>query len=465
MTTRRGRRVRPLGAFERTIDYYMHCNPVQFSLVAEVEGQVSPRALGAALAAVQDRHPLLRVAVDRSGKEPVFRASEGAIPLTVAADGTPWRSVVAAEQTRPIPASPGPLARAVLVPGGTHDAVVLTFAHQIADGVGGLRALQDVVAVLGGAVLAPSTLPETQEDLLARAFEERDPDSEATGAAAAAAAGGGAVGAVAGAGGGPADAAVPAAAATDTGAAVTGGSASGTPPEEDERMGAPGELAPFSGRVPHVDALALDEGLTERLVRRCRKEQTSVHAALCAAAAQVFHRRGREFVRVLSPMDLRRAARLPDQVVVRFAGARTASRAEDAHDFWALSRDTSRSLAGQRTLDALKAGAAAIAAHAPGSPEEAEAMMTAATAADIQITNLGVADPAPAPDADANSAHALSALWGPAQITQLRGEHILGVVTVGGRLRMTELTHDPVGGLLPEIAAVLAASCAETPHD
>ncbi|MBI0318990.1 hypothetical protein [Streptomyces javensis] len=25
----------------------------------------------------------------------------------------------------------------------------------------------------------------------------------------------------------------------------------------------------------------------------------------------------------------------------------------------------------------------------------------------------------------------------------MRGEHILGVGTVGGRLRMTELTHDP----------------------
>ncbi|MBB4783178.1 hypothetical protein [Streptomyces rapamycinicus] len=148
-------------------------------------------------------------------------------------------------------------------------------------------------------------------------------------------------------------------------------------------MRAIGELTPFAGRTPHVDTLALDRGLTTRLVRRCRQERTSVHAALCAA-----------------------------------------------------------------------------------------------TAADIQITNLGVAHPSgEGPSGEGlsgqspsrqspsrQSPRGLSALWGPAQITQLRGEHILGVVTVGGRLRMTELTHDPVPGLVAGMGAVLAEACAETPQ-
>ncbi|MGW7271792.1 hypothetical protein ACWGH5_14825 [Streptomyces sp. NPDC054864] len=85
-----------------------------------------------------------------------------------------------------------------------------------------------------------------------------------------------------------------------------------------------------------------------------------------------------------------------------------------------------------------------------------EAMMGAATAADIQITNLGAAEPRP------RSTSTLTALWGPGQITQLRCEHVLGVVTVAGRLRMTELTHDPVAGLVGDIAAVLAEACAES---
>ncbi|MFJ1800573.1 hypothetical protein [Streptomyces sp. NPDC088180] len=86
-------------------------------------------------------------------------------------------------------------------------------------------------------------------------------------------------------------------------------------------------------------------------------------------------------------------------------------------------------------------------------------MMAAVTAADIQITNLGAAEAyGPVPSS-------VTALWWPAQITQVRGEHVLGVVTVGGRLRMTELTHDPVAGLLPEMAAVLAQACEASDRD
>ncbi|MFI6377377.1 peptide synthetase [Streptomyces sp. NPDC050546] len=418
-----GRVVRPLGAFERTIDFYTHRNPVQFSLVAELDHRVSARTLASALAALRDRHPLLGVAVDRTAPEAVFRACEGAIPHETAADGTPWQSVVAVEQTRPIPPEPGPLARAVLVPRESGCAVVLTFAHQIADGVGGLRALLDLVAALGGEELARGDVPQAQEELLARVGTAADSGETATGT--------------------PAD---------------SGETATSTPAEDDERMSAVGELVPFSGRRPHVDALALDQGLTARLVRRCRQERTSVHAALCAAATVVLHRRGREFVRVLSPVDLRRAAGLPDEVVVRFAGARTGSATHGVEGFWTLSRRTRASLSRQRTPAALAAGAAALAAHPPSGSGDAEAMMTAATAADLQITNLGVAHPS------RQGPCALSALWGPAQITQLRGEHVLGVVTVGGRLRMTELTHDPVPGLVPEMGAVLAEACAESPR-
>ncbi|MFK4066601.1 hypothetical protein [Streptomyces sp. NPDC029674] len=220
-------------------------------------------------------------------------------------------------------------------------------------------------------------------------------------------------------------------------------------------MNAPGELTQFSGRSPHVSALALQRGLTARLVTRCRTEGVSVHAALCAAACTVFHRAGRPRVRVLSPIDLRRSAGLPDAVANRFAGARTASEASQAGDFWELARHHHEALAHRRAPQVLKAGSEALAQQPPATPEEAEAMMTVATAADIQITNLG------AVQTPAHDRTCLTALWGPAQTTQLRGEHVLGVATFRGRLRMTELTHDPVAVLLPDMVAVLARQCAE----
>lgn len=178
-------------------------------------------------------------------------------------------------------------------------------------------------------------------------------------------------------------------------------------------MNAPGELTPYTARAPHVSALALQGGLTARLVTRCRAENVSVHAALCAAASTVFHRAGRRQVRVLSPIDLRRAAGLPDAVANRFAGARTESQASQAEHFWELARHHHQDLEHQRTPQMLKAGSEALAQQAPVTSEEAEAMMTVATAADIQITNLGVVQ------ASEHNRTCLTAVWGPAQTTQL----------------------------------------------
>ncbi|MGW7089039.1 phthiocerol/phthiodiolone dimycocerosyl transferase family protein [Streptomyces sp. NPDC054871] len=401
--------VRELGAFERTIDLYMHRNPVQFSLVAEIDRKVSQETLARALRGVQARHPLLRVSVDRRAPQARYQWAEGPIGVETAAEGTPWQAVVAGEQTRPIAPEPGPLMRTVLIPAEAGSVIVLTFAHQITDGSGGTRVVADLVAALdgiteGGEPVSGQDVPPAQEDLL-RALDAATPTLG--------------------------------------------------PPPQEELVHEPGELTPFSGRAPHVSAVALQRDLTARLVSRCRTEGVSVHAALCAGACTVFHRAGRTRVRVLSPIDLRRAAGLPDAVANRFAGAKTASEASQAGDFWELARHHHQALERQRAPRVLKAGSEALAQQPPATPEEAEAMMTVATAADIQITNLGVVE------MPADGRTCLTALWGPAQTTQLRGEHVLGVATVGGRLRMTELTHDPVAVLLPDMATVLAQQCVE----
>ncbi|MFD5747583.1 hypothetical protein [Streptomyces sp. NPDC127033] len=59
MTTSRGEVIRPLGAAERTIDFAMRKNPLQFSLVAEIDRPVPEAELAGALAELCLRHPLL----------------------------------------------------------------------------------------------------------------------------------------------------------------------------------------------------------------------------------------------------------------------------------------------------------------------------------------------------------------------------------------------------------------------
>ncbi|MBM7438649.1 hypothetical protein [Streptomyces sp. HB132] len=110
---------RELGAFERTIDLYMHRNPVQFSLVAEIDRKVSEQTLARALQKVQAQHPLLGVSVDRSAPQARYRWADDPIRIETATEGTPWQAVVAGEQTRPIAPKPGPLMRTVLIPAET----------------------------------------------------------------------------------------------------------------------------------------------------------------------------------------------------------------------------------------------------------------------------------------------------------------------------------------------------------
>ncbi|WP_252934568.1 MULTISPECIES: phthiocerol/phthiodiolone dimycocerosyl transferase family protein [unclassified Streptomyces] len=313
--------VRGLGAFERTIDLYMHRNPVQFSLVAEIDRKVGEQTLARALRKVQAQHPLLRVSVDRRAPQARYRWAEGPVSIETAAEGTPWQAVIAREQTRPITPEPGPLMRAVLIPAETGSFIVLTFAHQITDGTGGIRVVADLVAALDGDEESDRPtpgpdVPPSQETLL-QALDAATPP----------------VG-----------------------------------PPQDEPVNAPGGLTRFSGRAPHVSALALQGGLTARLVTRCRAEGVSVHAALCAAASTVLHRAGRTRVRVLSPVDLRRAAGLPDAVANRFAGARTVSEASQAGEFWKLARHHHQALERQRAPQVLKAGSQALARHAARHP-------------------------------------------------------------------------------------------------
>ncbi|MDQ2738315.1 MAG: hypothetical protein M3Y35_06810, partial [Actinomycetota bacterium] len=118
--------------------------------------------------------------------------------------------------------------------------------------------------------------------------------------------------------------------------------------------------------------------------------------------------------------------------------------------FWTLARDASRQLDTARRPQALRAAALGLAAFAPTTPEAAETAMLAATGADIEITNLGVAR---------FEGSTVTALWGPTMTTQVDGEQIFGVVTQGGVLRMVNTTRTPLDGLVTHIGELLTFAC------
>jgi len=102
---------RPLGAFENIFAAYNETAITNFTLMAELEGEISKPAVERALAQVQARHPLLAVGI-RHGADGrrVFVRSERPIPLTELPTGAvPWELAAGLEIRRAFDVEQGPL--------------------------------------------------------------------------------------------------------------------------------------------------------------------------------------------------------------------------------------------------------------------------------------------------------------------------------------------------------------------
>ena len=405
--------VRPLGAIERMLHRHSEGYPIHFSVAAELTGAFTPSQLQAALAAVQQRHPLLRVHIeDQPGTRLGFYqpAVVPAIPLAVfeASDGYTWQQLAATEVSRRFDPRVAPLVRAVLLrQGPTVATLILSFDHTVADGLSAVFVLEDILAVLNGRELAALPTTRSQEEWLAAL-----PSGLPTG-----------------------DAPAPA-------------------PPVDERLSALVNLAPFTGAAPDLSTLTLNEAFTSRLVQRCRTEQTTVHAALVAATTQVLMKAGhREVVRVFSPFNFRKLlGEGMRDCGVYFNAARTGFLPEQTQDFWELARLTSAALAQARSEAGTRGVSAAIAQFIPAevTPEAATGFVQQALSCETLMSNLGVLD------IPASGAVQAAAVWGPIMLGRFQDESMLGIATLHGQLRLACASPAPIPNFLPLIQAQLA---------
>src|SRR5262245_13042543 len=162
--------LRPLDSLEHLFWLTDQYRPFHFTVTAQVFGETSVRLWREALARLQERHPLLSVAIDRqSGGIPRFRrVAATPIPLRVVHDDpqSRWEVEVAAELATPFALSDAPLVRAVLIHAADNAAFTLVAHHSIADGMSLAHAVSDTLRALSGAVLEPLPLSPSQEDLL-----------------------------------------------------------------------------------------------------------------------------------------------------------------------------------------------------------------------------------------------------------------------------------------------------------
>jgi hypothetical protein len=406
--------VRPLGAYERVFHRFMEVFPMHFSLAAELAGSFGPEQLRQALVAVQHRHPLLSVHLeDHPGTRLGYYrpAVVPPIPLAVLDTDWSWEQVAAEELVTPFDPATAPLLRVVLLRQGPAAAtLVLTFDHTIADGKSAVFVLQDIVTVLNGQPLSVLPVPPARETLLARQPAPA---------------------------GGPAE--VPGAPAPDW-------------------LMAPGTLRPFDGARPAVTSLAFSKSLTSQLVQRCRAEQTTVHAALVAAASLVLGSVGqRQHVRVMSPIDIRELLGVERDCAMYFNSTRTAYSAEQPQAFWEVARATSAQLTPGRAEPMTRFIAAMMEQLIPVEAEHdaAKNLFTGGNSFELFISNLGRLD---IPETGLIRP---TAIWGPVILTQLQGELSLGVATLHGQLRLVNTSHAPIPDFLVLIQDLLATQLSE----
>jgi hypothetical protein len=402
--------VRPLGTLERFFYRYSERNPDLFIFAAEFGTALAPDDVARALAAVQRRHPLMSVHVEEHQHCGLgfFRTdSVGPIALSVhETDPTQWQPYALAELGWPFDQGKGPLVRATLLVGADRSTVLLTFDHTIADGISSSLVMDDLVRALNGAQLDCQPEPPTIEDLTERNL--------------------------------PAPQEFP--------------SVDDVP--ADPRMLRPAQVRRFDGNPGALHTVELGKEKTSRLVRLCRSEGVTVHSALATATALVrAELTGEDYIRALTPINVRDSIGAQDDCAVYIGFGITRVAPKDGKTFWEHARAVAADLKQMRTTQAVVNGVSGLNEVLPpgAGVEVAEQFITTAVPADMMITNLGIrtiSDSGPIRP---------TALWGPIVRTQIDGEHSTGAVTYQGRLRLVTAAAYSPHDFLDGVAAVLRA--------
>src|ERR1700728_1798758 len=164
--------LRVLDPAERYFWLLGQCASVSTVFIAELDRQIDPEGLAAALRAMQRRHPLLRARIDVVESEPVFVEVTGEIPLTVLTLGEKQRAPIEQIMVWPFESAPSPAARCFYLPvhGQDRSVVVLEVHHSMIDGKAGMRLLQNVLRWVdtdgAGVDLAPRAVPPPLHEVI-----------------------------------------------------------------------------------------------------------------------------------------------------------------------------------------------------------------------------------------------------------------------------------------------------------
>ena len=405
---------RPLGGSERFFWLTDQHRPVHFATAAHIEGRTTLPGWGAALDAVQGRHPLFSVAIEtRDSNAPHFRTVRDArIPMRIVRAPTlsNWSSEMAWELATPFHAEQAPLVRSLLMHGEEESVFILSAHHAIADGLSAAFVIRDLLRALGGETLEALPPVPAQEPLVYMSQQARD-DAENF--------------------------------------AVL----------EPPQQGRPVTFRRLDS-WPTIDAVRLTPELTRMLVERARKEGTTVHGALCAALVLAGREASRDWdsnpVRILSPFSLRKQLGVGEDCGLFVWASCITMPVTPVAELWEMARYAKSTLAGKQPLERVAMEMQGLGQAVESGIDVAGATQVLAQGfpCELLLTNLGNL-----PIQFETGALKLKALWGPSVLMGFEGEQTVGVATTNDSLCLLHTSFAPIRSLLQRTERILRSAC------
>jgi hypothetical protein len=411
----RPQELRPLGGFENLFAAYNEEASATFTMMAELEGDITKAGIERALAQVQARHPLLAVGIRRNENERrVFVRSPRPIPLKPLPTGAvPWELAAGLELRRRFDVEAGPLMLAAVRFEPKCVRMLFTFHHSIADGISGAYVIRDFARALSGERLGTFVDAGSLDRRLVNLPRDFPLGPEETGLS---------------------------------------GVPDAVDPENVLRWGR------GMSTIPIVSSRAFARTVTRRLREVARFHDATVHSALAVALARIIGdaRESARPVRVVSPINLRAMLGVKEECGL-FIGGAPAVLDPASHSFWDDARKARAALEPFMNSDATHNMIGGMTAFRDNddSPAGARAGLAAAFDFDVVLTNLGVL-----PILARQGRIRIKAIAGPIMLLSVQDEHIVGVATLENQLQITYTSSAPLPGLLERVEQKVVEACA-----
>ncbi len=311
-----------------------------------------------------------------------------------------WEKELRQELATPFEPTNAPLMRAVLMQNEDHSVLLLTVYHSLFDGISLNFVVRDLLTALSGGSLEPLPLPPPSETLLAQT--------------------------------------------------TAGSSMPPAPPDPPRHLEyVPAKTQPMTARA------FFDAKQTSALIERAKREGTTMHGALCAAAVLAGREAHVEWrnrdVLIDSPVSYRKLLGVQEESGLYIGGGKMIFAPDPAATFWEIARSAkeqiSKAVSGEAAAGFLQQLTGAV--ENITTPSDSDQLASMAFISDLMVSNIGVL-----PYSSEFGPLKLEAAWG-ALLMSFANLPTLMALTTNGQLCLMLADYSPVDALLTSIVHLL----------